>query len=89
MGWGNFLVTTAEAGVLDEYLTDFHDDPVVTVHRPAAVDGKHLAVIGVDCVAVRLVCDECGRQQCPGCGSSVVVDLDTGMTLCSLCRKKQ
>ena len=89
MGWGNFLVTTAEAGVLDEYLTDFHDDPVVTVHRPAAVDGKHLAVIAVDCGSVRLVCDGCSCQQCPGCGSSVVVDLDTGMTLCSLCRNKQ
>ena len=25
MGWGNFLVTTAKEGVLDEYLTDFHD----------------------------------------------------------------
>ena len=89
MGWGNYLVTTSDSSLLDEYLADFQDDPVVTVHRPAAVDGKHLAVISVDCASVRLVCDRCGRQQCPGCGSAVVVDLDTARTLCSPCRQDQ
>ena len=54
--------------------------------RAGFIDGQHLAVIGVDCLTVDLVCDRCGRQQCPGCGSAVIVDLDAGTTLCSNCR---
>ena len=89
MGWGNYLVSTSDPDLLDEYLADFLGDPVVTVDRVPKVDDRHLAVIGVDCASVELVCDGCGRQQCPGCGSSVIVDLDAGMTLCSVCREQR
>ena len=89
MGWGNYLVKSSDRRLLDDYLADFVDDPIATVHRPDFVDGHHLAVIGVDCLTVDLICDRCGRQQCPGCGSSVIVNLDIGTTLCSNCREQQ
>ena len=69
---------SSDRRLLDDYLADFVDHPIATVHRPDFVDGHHLAVIGVDCLTVDIMCDRCGRQQCPGCGSSVVVDLDAG-----------
>ena len=89
MGWGNYLVKSSDLNLLGDYLADFIDDPIATVHQPAAVERYHLAVIGVDCQTVDLVCDGCGRQQRPGCGSSVVVDLDVKTTLCISCREEQ
>ena len=89
MGWGNYLVKSSDPNRLNQYLAEFTGDPIAAVHRIPAADGNHLAVIGVDCLTVELVCDGCGLQQCPGCGSSVIVDLDTDTTLCALCRKER
>ena len=88
MDWGNYLVSTSDPNLLNDYLADFIGDPVVTINRVPKVGDHYMAVISVDCASVESVCDGCGRRQCPGCGSSVIVDLDAGTVLCVGCRRQ-
>lgn len=85
MGWGNYLVTTSDPNLLDQYLAYFGDVPVVTVDRRLSPTRSIVLGYGL----VLLVRDGCGHQQCAGRGPSLVVDLDSGTTLCANCRRER
>ena len=83
MGWGNYLVKTADQNKLGKYMRDLRrENPSVEFRRFSPSGGTYTAVVWGDC-SIIFRCSRCQALRCIGCGLAVIEDLDAETAVCA------